>query len=44
MQYLFGMHPVLEAVKAGKSLAAEKDLPLICLGSLYMYKEIADNI
>ncbi len=33
-----------EAVKAGKSLAAEKDLPLICLGSLYMYKEIADNI
>ena len=35
---------VAEALGAGKSLARELDTALVCLGSLYMYKEVADNI
>ena len=33
---------VADAVSAGKALAAEKNIPLVCLGSLYMYAEIYD--
>lgn len=33
-----------EAVRAGKALAAAKDIPLVCLGSLYMYGEIKECI
>jgi len=35
---------VPEALAAGKSLAKKKNTALICLGSLYMYKEVAENI
>ena len=35
---------VSEALAAGKSLAEEKDTALVCLGSLYMYGEISDNV
>ena len=33
-----------EALASGKNLAAEKGTALVCLGSLYMYGEISDNI
>ena len=35
---------VKEALEAGKRLATLNDTALVCLGSLYMYKEVADNI
>lgn len=35
---------VADAVSAGKALAAEKNIPLVCLGSLYMYGEIKECI
>ena len=35
---------VSDAVSAGKALASEKNIPLICLGSLYMYGEIKECI
>ncbi len=35
---------VKEALVAGKELALERDTALVCLGSLYMYKEVVDNI
>ena len=33
-----------EALKAGKELAHKNSTALVCLGSLYMYKEVVDNI
>ncbi len=35
---------VKEALAAGKELALKQETALVCLGSLYMYKEVADNI
>ena len=35
---------VYEALEAGKSLALSRDTALVCLGSLYMYKEVVENI
>ena len=35
---------VKDALEAGKALALENGTALVCLGSLYMYKEVADNI
>ncbi len=35
---------VSEALAAGKELAQVKDTALVCLGSLYMYKEVVENI
>lgn len=35
---------VKEALAAGRKLAKDKDTALVCLGSLYMYKEVAENI
>ena len=35
---------VSEALEAGKALASENDTALVCLGSLYMYGEISDNV
>ena len=35
---------VSEALAAGKALAKENNTALVCLGSLYMYGEISDNV
>ena len=35
---------VSEALTAGKMLAKERNTALVCLGSLYMYGEISDNV
>ena len=35
---------VAEALNAGKKLAEDNQTALVCLGSLYMYKEVVDNI
>ena len=35
---------VNEALEAGKKLAKDNETALVCLGSLYMYKEVYENI
>lgn len=35
---------VKEALDAGKKLAKDNDTALVCLGSLYMYKEVYENV
>ena len=42
--YLAVCQSVKEALDSGKKLAKEQGTALICLGSLYMYKEVAENI
>ena len=35
---------VAEAISAGKAVARKNNTALVCLGSLYMYKEVYENI